>query len=1125
MPSKRLFRESRRPQQAQTPLGPFTQGVNEKLEPHLLEFSEMSDAANVVIDEFSGRLKKRPGTAYLSTIPYLIDPPMRAYNFIKRDGQEILLITDNKKLVATSDMLSYEDITPTAFLVDGKFAGALYQLEFETAEDRVWFSNGTDPVFSWSGSGAAVAYDRATAEITVEATDGDSSIADASLHRGDGTTWVGQLVVVTQAADTSIIGTTRRITGFDDALDKVSFAAITGLAAGDKVLIGVNIPRGRFIRYAFGTLFIGATPTNPSEVRFTDTVDPNEPTLTLSYENPHAWPSKLQIEIGAGDRIWGFSPIFRDRFAVMKAPGIVRIDPDPTFRFSPTVITTQFGSRFPATWRQHKNSLMFLGQDQDGIPDIYMTDFTEVQSLERKHFKTLTTIKQPNLLFRDRTIVGENEWLEGTLASTASADNGELRVKSLNGESLQDLIISGQNIDAETDGKVTILGIPSWGTRHECDNAASADGWSVDGGGQGWSTVLGGGTETLKLFLPGDGISRPNATAQYVNYKNLGSPATGKDLFLTGRIRLGAYGIVINFQPVNADAGNSLTAGFTLRNGTHQCTVFMTASKLFINDSLHAQFEGDYFRDNWSSFHLLLKADGTSKVWMNGSRIYAGLSASTRPARASFFATVQGYPFPASAGSFGSSFSFEATFDYIYYHENFKGDSLQSNGGAISPTSLPNVLPSSGFAVAQMDYKKDLSVSAASRFGKLLTTQDANGGTITLETASSATGGVVGSPFAAITAGQEPGVDNATPKRRFLDVKMTLTSAGVSQAPHVDALALAAAYYTPLVYVGADIRRWGTLRLAVPLAFQSLQARIRRSTEASLAAAGVAAPSATTPQGWLVDPAGAFGNPTDNDGFVVISDAQLIGEAFGGNEALPDPPFPDARHVQVELFAEVSSISAIPNSYSDTIAFNWVEGSPDLIPTMATVYKGKWILLVADQLSLTNDTAVVVDSARSIVNWKQLYVNFITPFRGKLVAGSALRAEALELRDIKRDDNGPGPGVTRLVTPISAFVETRQETGGEVHERKKAMHLDVLADNETVSKATIFTRRDEEQANTQLGQEVSFSPGETHRRLRFPAGRQFKRITVRAENNNLDEDLAIEGFVISYERVPGRSGI
>ena len=71
--ARKLFRTSRRPRVSRVPMGPWTQGVNQRDEPHLLEFSEMSASSNVIVDEFTGRLSKRPGTLFRKALPTLVE--------------------------------------------------------------------------------------------------------------------------------------------------------------------------------------------------------------------------------------------------------------------------------------------------------------------------------------------------------------------------------------------------------------------------------------------------------------------------------------------------------------------------------------------------------------------------------------------------------------------------------------------------------------------------------------------------------------------------------------------------------------------------------------------------------------------------------------------------------------------------------------------------------------------------------------------------------------------------------------------------------------------------------------------------------------------------------------------
>ena len=210
----------------------------------------------------------------------------------------------------------------------------------------------------------------------------------------------------------------------------------------------------------------------------------------------------------------------------------------------------------------------------------------------------------------------------------------------------------------------------------------------------------------------------------------------------------------------------------------------------------------------------------------------------------------------------------------------------------------------------------------------------------------------------------------------------------------------------------------------------------------------------------------------------------------------------------------------------DSLLLNWLEGAPEVLPIAAVVLKKKWLLLAATRNSTYNDIVITIDGNRSFVNWSGINSNFLVWFRGKLYAGSATAKDLLQLEEgLLRDDAGSDGAGGRLITAIDAFIVTKQEIGGEIHERKKAQAIDVMADNEVTTAITVKTERDEESSFTQVGPVLAFSPTQTHQRIRCPVGLQFKRISLRAENLNIDEDFPLEGFVFTYDRVPGRSGI
>lgn len=1085
----RVFRQSRRPQEASVPLGPFTQGVNERTEPHLLEFSEASGGQNFIADDFKGRLRKRPGTVFKAAVPHLIDPPRRAFTFVKRDGTEILIVTDNKKLVATEDLVNWTNITPTTFLTGGSFVGGFFYIDFAVRSDKVIITNGADPVFSWDGNVAnpLVAYDK-TVQVTIDGADTATAITDVLLDRAGVNSWLGQVLVVTQAVDPTLIGLTRVITSFVDATDTIGFASLPGLVAGDKVRVGVNIPRGRYVKHDLGTVFMACTPDNTEEVRFTDTVDPNQPTLSIDFDHPLAWPQVLQLEIGSGGRLWGFTPSFRGRFAVMKQDGLHRIDPDPTFRFLPVTITNQIGSRFNLSWQQHKNALIFLGEDRDGKVDVYMTDFASVDHFNRKHANTLDDLQQPNAVEKTRLLSSQADFDGGVKSSLLDTSGGDIAVKKMDSEAEWDAVAQNPStIDRETDPElVSLLGFPDW--TNAFDGVALPPTY-------GWSQIYfetnpeANYTETnvagdYWMELGRGAFSAPITDAFLKNFKTLASDVGAKDILARCRFKW------VSYPNAGFDANNNVYGFATVRNGSKQVDITFTKTKIKINAQEHSGFD---FTAGYTELVINLRSDGTYKVWKDNVLLQSGTG--SPDVRKEVVMGIRA----EQLGTFDSAAGHLLAFDFYNTHEDFKSSAL-----------LPDTLLESGSFEIKTSF-----VRPPARFGRQFVQTVLNGGTMSFQSQSSADD-LTYSALAALTSGQEPAVDNATPLAKFLRLKVALARAALTdgKSVHVSSYVGGAQYWSPSLSVGAEIKAWNLLQFDVSSLPALANARVRIATPASLGV--LTEPDEDGTAGWDLGRAGA-----DAYGFLPIANLGNIGTALGGAEAAPNPPFPEARFVQFEFELGLNAHDQV-HGISSLLA-SWIEGSADILPYGSTILNKKWLFTCASSASAKNDTIVVVDSERGFVNWKGLEFNFPVWFRGKLLFCSAIRKELVEMVEgLLQDDDGPGVGPARLTKAIDAYVDTKQEIGGAIHQRKKARSVEI-AGHPTIASMAISTRRDEEAAFVALGT-VQFTASKSHQRVNVPAGRQFKRIILRARNAVINEDLPLEGMVFNYEVIPSRGG-
>lgn len=1078
MPTRRRIEVRRN----RAPFGPWISGVNESTEPYLLRKGELSDAKNIDLDTSPGKVLKRLGSIIQkANIPLISDTPTRTFEFVRSDGTQELLITDDKKIIVTSDLVTFTELYPAA--IPGKTdLNPSFQLTFTTAEDKVWISNGNDFVVSYDGTDIVV-YDNESGtvitDITGDTDDTQTSLADAKLDRAGVGTYAGHLIVCTKAGDPLNLGITRVILTYDDALDKVTFSAFPAtIVDTDEFKVGVILPRGRDSVFHFSTLFFASTPENQSEVRFNEDTDPNEPQIVIGLNNPNAWPALNQLTIAQndGDRVWGFTPVYRDRFAAVKGTGIFRIDPNPTFKFITTAVSKQVGSRAPKSFQERDGLLIFLGQRADGFADLFETDFTIVRDFNRKHSRTFDSLKIPNQVSRSISISTTPQWNEGTKSDTLDTGGSKLSSKLFTAKSdfQGSELISMVNIDSESNpGSLAILGQPDWTERYEADQVptAATPAWTVVSTQQISESISSG------VLLIADTGSFPFYERKRPDVLN-----STKDSYMIIR------GL--------AEGDDRATLVFGLWNGSKAVWIEVLFRSL-LTDSISVNGVVVETAEGANSFHtysLLLKSDGTYKLWKDGSLLNSG-TAGTTSLNKVFFAAGQRSSDPLvndSAFALGT----DIRVDFLRFHSDFKGDSLDNLSGKVSPTSLPDTLPTVGEAKYILDYKKATGVNPSlHRFGLYHTDIDLNGGSFTFETESAPS---VGGPFTSVLAlanGQEPGVDNATPVDQFLRLNNKLTTTGNENGPVIKSFVGGGLYLTKPLLTGPNNVGWALFIEELLLNGGTVTVRkIRRSTNNELTQ-----PDAISEIGWDTALAGS-----DAEGFITISANDNIGTILG------DGTPPTSIWVQLLLEFHPAGTTVFPKF--SFISVNWLEGQVNILPVKAILHKKKYILLAAESDSSTNNIIVIFDSSRGFYNWKELNLNYIFFFKGALYGLRATGKDILRLVDGLTTDEG---------TPISAFIETRQAVLGDIGTRKKIRYLDCESD--TGGSTNVYSLRTETSPTLIPIGSVTFSATVKHKRLNLKIGSQARRVTLRVENNNA-EDMGLNGMILGWESQPARGG-
>ena len=128
-------------------IGDFSGGLNTDGIPYKLQNNESPDMQNVYIDEEEGRLVTINGYTILGSTSGLTKVNF-LFLFINSDYDKEYILSDSSRVLSTKDFDSY------TMLRENLNANAL--ISATQVRNKVWFTNGIDPVFTYNGSTVVV---------------------------------------------------------------------------------------------------------------------------------------------------------------------------------------------------------------------------------------------------------------------------------------------------------------------------------------------------------------------------------------------------------------------------------------------------------------------------------------------------------------------------------------------------------------------------------------------------------------------------------------------------------------------------------------------------------------------------------------------------------------------------------------------------------------------------------------------------------------------------------------------------------------------------------------------------------------------------------------------------------
>ena len=1029
-------------------LGPWDAGIDEKTEAGQMANNQLRAAVNVLLDEVPGKVVKCFGNKEIGVLPSGL-PPKYGYNFKKSDGSSVFLLADGTNLYYTSDLVTLtllrDDLDPEGYL------------QFETAEDKCWIFNGEDDVFWFDGLNMVVLDSTHVASGTTDAGTDQTHIVDSERTEAASDFWKHYVVVITSGTYAGMAG---RVTAFDPALDKLTISGFTANpGSGVTYQIGVAIPKGRAARFINGTMFVGGLTENRSAMRFNRLDDPDTG-YQMEIDNPRAWPAIYQLAVTQddGDQIWSFSPVYRSRILVSKGTAIYRIEPDVTFKFVPIQVTREVGCRYPDSWAVKNDLLHFVGNERSGLLDLYVTDMVSVKPLHKdgRLLPSFAEMQRADPVYKYIARASAAQFETGEYGKSCKVSGGKIEARTINtNEDWQDIKDTLSSVDQSHD-KLALDMIPAWEVNYNPMTKTGGAGDPNDlpaAADPAWTLVTSGPVgqvvQDYGLYLYSSTVSGG------IGYDRYNVLDAAKNTFASIRFMLGTLYTAGSGYP-------SMT--ISIGNGSKRiqfCATFNSffGNQLWKNDLSHGPMAVScpaWYTD-LHTLSVLLDKNGNYKLWLDGTLIDSGAGVSNGTNRVHFGLDLM------ETNNGGS----DAFVEKMSYDSDFAYDC----------TTVPASIPTTGTAVVKYDFKLEPAA-----YGKLWAGIDANGGSVTIETASSADG-VTYSAYAALTNGQEPGVDNATPVKQHLKVKFTLTRDNPSRGPVVNDITIGFLWHMLTAIVGPNITAWRKwLEEATVPSGTTILRKIRLAT------------TLTTPA------EGDFG------AWQTITDNQNVGTIL--SDVIPETGVPagEGRWVDVmvqgKITTQVVDGVTLPLSPSlDNFLINWQEGKNTRLTVTALIYKKRLYITGISANATYNDRLLVLDSRNS---WtKMIGLNFyrMIAFNGNIYGLSSADDKIYQQEVEGQFTNG--------TTPIEAYIDVGEIDFGMVVAEVQCVELEV-SEAQTIQ---IYLSRDGV-TWTLKGTAVFTAAGA--KKIYVPAGWMGRKHWIRAKSS-LGEAMGIINLNIQVQ--------
>lgn len=447
--------------------------------PTKLKQGQTPDMENVWVDEKPGSIITAPGFVKVGQIPSG-KPVSFCINYFKTSaGTQTFVVSDNSNVWTTVDFQNF------TLIISG--LSAAFQLRGTVIRDKLWLTNGSDPVMTFDGLVVVFLDGSTTAKVIIQ----DITYAAATTQYSPGQITVAYIgggtagsEIVTVANNTEI--TVKIQTGVSTATQieaavNASSAAlaiitptITGTGSNTQVVAAAvpltggtpAVPRGRYIIYHDERIWLFHVSSARSAVFFSSLTDAAANIITP--DDVSAWDTADNfLQISEGDADFGTGMIlYRGYLFFTKQYSIWRLVGYDEYTYSRVKTRASTGTRFNESLQTLDSLVQLIGVDGmyvfDGEESTRTSDIIDPATASQTAFG-FSQLQQPNTNNQFWEVSSSGDWNAGTVPENIAVANQISLVAADDSQADFQAGVTQTNIDLVSDPGLLELAVTTVG--------------------------------------------------------------------------------------------------------------------------------------------------------------------------------------------------------------------------------------------------------------------------------------------------------------------------------------------------------------------------------------------------------------------------------------------------------------------------------------------------------------------------------------------------------------------------------------------------------------------------------------------------------------------------------------